>query len=238
MLNNSSKSIIITRLNHTWYGRILKRFGKYIVSRDPFSTKLKIENKGSLRIKKEIIGKDNLLVIGKGACLDKVSIKIQGNNNVIHIGENTIIGSKCRLYLFGNNLELRIGNNCTFSHDDEILVQEDNSKIIIGNDCMFSHHINVRTSDAHPIFYTNTNERANPAKNILIGNHVWVGAHVIIQKGSIIGNNCVIATYSIVNHKIITSENHSKDLQNCHNCIIAGMPAKVVKSGIDWKRSF
>lgn len=174
-------------------------------------------------------------------CLYKVKLRIQGSNNLISIGENTIIGKDCRILVFGNNLELRIGSNCTFSHDDELLVQEDGSKIIIGNDCQFSHHVNVRTSDAHPIYYSESNTRANEAKNICIGSHVWVGANVILQKGCQIGNGCVVATYSIVNRKMILDEKESKQGGvniPATDVVIAGIPAKIVKEGIYWERDF
>lgn len=226
-------------LEHTWYGRRIISLGKYIVSRDPFRRKLKIDNKGSLRIKKSIYGRENTLEVGKKACLDGVHIKIIGSQNVITIGENTIIGKDCKIYLFGNNMKLSIGKGCTFSHDDEILVQEDHSTVIIGDDCMFSHHINVRTSDAHPIFVLETGERKNRSRDIYIGNHVWITAYVIIQKGAHIGDNCIIGTYSIVNHKITKIEKDNSDKTKfLENSIIAGQPAKVVQEGINWKRSF
>lgn len=227
-------------LAHTWYGRKIICLGKYVVSRDPFKRKLRITNKGSLRIKKSIYGRDNVMKIGRNACLDGVHIKIIGSHNVITIGNNTIIGTGCKIYLFGNNMKLKIGTDCTFSHDDEILVQEDNSSVIIGDDCMFSHHINIRTSDAHPIYVVNTGKRKNCAKDIFIGNHVWVTAYVIIQKGVSIGDNCIVGTYSIVNHKIqltgSTSVNGKPLLPQ--NAIIAGQPAKIVQLGVNWERRF
>lgn len=226
-------------LAHSWYGRRIISLSKYIASRDPFNRKLRINNEGSLRIKRSIYGRDNLLEVGRRACLDGVHIKIIGNRNVITIGENTIIGKNCNIYLFGNDLSLKIGANCSFSHDDEILVQEDKSSITIGDDCMFSHHINIRTSDAHPIFKIDTGERKNWARDISIGKHVWVTAYVIIQKGAHIGDNCIIGTYSIVNHRISKSVKKDRHIEEIPvNSIIAGQPAKVVQEGIYWERTF
>lgn len=226
-------------LAHSWYGRRIISLAKYIVSRDPLNRKLKINNKGSLRIKRSIYGRDNLLTVGRRACLDGVQIKIIGNRNVITIGENTVIGKNCNIYLFGNDMNLKIGANCSFSHDDEILVQEDKSSISIGDDCMFSHHINIRTSDAHPIFNIDTGERKNRARDISIGKHVWVTAYAIIQKGANIGSNCIIGTYSIVNHRISKSEKNGLHVEDIpENAIIAGQPAKVVQKGINWERAF
>lgn len=88
-------------LAHTWYGRRIISFAKFIVSRDPLQKKLKVDNKGSLRITKSIYGKKNSLLVGKNACLDGVTIKILGSRNIIIIGENTVIGKDCKIYLFG-----------------------------------------------------------------------------------------------------------------------------------------
>jgi len=63
------------------------------------------------------------------------------------------------------------------------------------------------------------------AKNVTIGNHVWVGAHASILKGSVIPNNCVIATRSVITK--VFNESHA---------VIAGIPAKIVKHNIDWLR--
>lgn len=228
---------LYNKYRHSWQGIILINFIKYVLSRDWFKVKLKIHNRGSLRIKKWVLGKDNTMIVGKNSCLNNVILRIQGSHNLIEIENNVILGKNCKIYLFGNHLKLKIGEGTTFTHDDELLVQEDKSMITIGKDCQFSHHINVRTSDAHPIYYSNTNERANKAKDVVIGNHVWVGANVIIQKGAQIGDGCVVGTYSIVNHRILDRNSEREDAVP-HDAILAGIPAKIVKSGIYWERSF
>ena len=229
MVTNKFIARLNESLRHTWWGVRLRDFAKFILTRDIFCCKLKIKNRGSLHIYKNVFGKDNVMYVGKRACLDKVTVKIQGSNNQIIIGDNTVMGRGCRIYVFGNNCSLKIGNGCSFSHDDEILCQEDNASIVIGNDCMFSHHINIRTSDAHAVYDLVSKKRVNQAKDIEIGNHVWVTAYCIIQKGSNVGDGCIIGTCSIVNHRISVPE-----IPN--NAIIAGQPAKVVKQNIQWDR--
>ena len=90
---------------------------------------------------------------------------------------------------------------------------------------MFSHHINVRTSDAHPVYDIITGKRSNQAKDVFIGNHVWVTPEVIIHKGCSIGDGVIIATRSIV----------TKDIPEY--VLAAGMPARVLKHNICWGRS-
>ena len=220
---------IYSWLDHKWYGRRINEFIRWLLMSDFFCRKLKIKGNGSLWIKKRILGKNNILETSSGTCLDRVLIKIQGSNNKITIGKNTIIGKNCRILLFGNNLNLIIGDNCTFSHDDEILVQENGAKVIIGNDCMVSHHVNIRTSDAHPIFDLHSDTRINNAKDIILGNHVWIGANVVIQKGSIIGDGCVVGVCSVVTHN---TGKLNEDRRN--NIVWVGSPAKPVKYDIKW----
>lgn len=162
--------------------------------------------------------------MGKGSLLNRITLKIKGNNNNIIIGQGCKFGKGCRLLVFGNNMELNVGDNCSFSHDDEMLVQEDGMKIVIGSDCLFSHHINIRTSDAHPLYDIETGDRCNKAKDVIIGDHVWVTARCIIQKGCNIGSGAVVATGSVV----------TKDVPA--NCVVAGMPARVVKENVTWER--
>lgn len=219
---------IFRRYKKTWYGNDIIMFLQSLHSKDPFCRKLKIYNNGSIYFKKkEILGVGNELIVGKSTLLNRVILVIHGSNNRISIGENCKIGKNCRLYLLGNNMQLTIGDETTFSHDDEILVQEDGRKIVIGKDCMFSHHINIRTSDAHPIYALgNGKKRINQGKDVVIGNHVWVTPHCIIQKGVIIHDGAIIASNSIVTHDV---PSHS---------VVAGMPASVVKEEIDWGRIF
>lgn len=55
------------------------------------------------------------------------------------------------------------------------------------------------------------------SKGIQIGNNVWVGAKVTFLDGSQVGSNCVVAAGAVVNGVYPD------------NCIIGGVPAKVIK---------
>lgn len=56
---------------------------------------------------------------------------------------------------------------------------------------------------------------------IIIGENCWIGANVRICKGVTIGNNSIVAACSVV----------TKDVPA--NCIVAGNPARIVKTDID-----
>ena len=90
---------------------------------------------------------------------------------------------------------------------------------------MFAYDIDLRTGDSHSIIDCQTQERLNFAKDIEIGNHVWVATRCLILKGAKVADNSVIASGSIV------TKSFSEP-----GVVIAGNPAKVVKEGITWSR--
>ena len=100
-------------------------------------------------------------------------------------------------------------------------------KIFIGKDCLFSWGIKMRTSDGHSVIDLNLDKAVNLPADIYIGDHVWMGEDVKILKGIYIPNNCVLGGFSV-----ITKSFSKKD----SNSVIAGFPAKVVKSNITWDR--
>lgn len=109
----------------------------------------------------------------------------------------------------------------------DIRMNDGYEKIFIGKDCLFSWGIKMRSSDGHSVIDLNSDNAVNLPADIYIGNHVWVGEDVKILKSVFIPNNCVLGGFSVVTKKF--SEQDS-------NSIIAGFPAKVVKSNINWDR--
>ncbi len=197
------------------------------------------------RNKIHLSGKNNKIHYDS-ASLFNVSIEVNGNNNNIKIKGGTKLND-CKIHINGDNHTLFIGYYCTFNstlfgfedNGCSIIINdgttlfgngvfaavEPNSRIEVGEDCMFSIYNDVRTSDSHSILDIHTNKRINHAKNVQIGNHVWVGAYAKILKGVIVADNCTIAMSSIVTKSF--DEN---------NCIIGGNPAKVISKGKNWSR--
>lgn len=133
------------------------------------------------------------------------------------------MGSDCRFYHGGsiwfedNDCSLIIGEKTTFENV-HLALTEPGSKITIGSDCMFAYDIDIRTGDSHSILNEKTMERINYAKDVCIGNHVWVAAHCVILKGSSILENTVIATGSVVTRSF-----------DKKGIIIGGNPSKLLK---------
>jgi acetyltransferase-like isoleucine patch superfamily enzyme len=105
-----------------------------------------------------------------------------------------------------------------------ISLGEPHSKALIGADCMFASDIEIRTSDAHSVIDTASGERINLAEDVTIGNHVWIASHSIILKGVNIGENSVVAAGAVVTNSCPPGS------------ILAGNPARVIKTGITWTR--
>ncbi len=167
-------------------------------------------------------GGGNLIIIGNECFLMKCSFVVKGNNNVIKI-EN-----KCKLtgvsfWISGDNNVITIGEGTSVGLRTQFAALE-GTKVTIGKDCMFSHDIRIRTSDSHSIIDEGGN-RINYAEDVVIGNHCWIGMQSLIMKGSVLGNNSVLAARSLLNKKFQES-----------GCIVAGSPAKVIKDNINWDR--
>lgn len=92
-------------------------------------------------------------------------------------------------------------------------------KIQIGENVAIARDVIIRDTDAHSI----EDGKHEKSKEVIIGNHVWIGTRAIIMKGVHIGDGAVIAAGAIV----------TKDVPP--NTIVAGVPAKVIRENISWK---
>lgn len=100
-----------------------------------------------------------------------------------------------RLYLGVSSGELIIGSHCFFNTNSSITCM---GRIQIGDYCKFGNNLVIVDHDHN--YRTDTPEFL--AGEITIGNHVWVGANVVILKGAVIGDNCVIAAGSVVKGEV------------------------------------
>jgi acetyltransferase-like isoleucine patch superfamily enzyme len=120
------------------------------------------------------------------------------------------------------------GDRTTMQRHGHVAVTEPNRSIIIGEDCMFSFDVDIRNGDSHSIYHAETGKRINYAKDVKIGNRVWLGAYSQVLGGAEIGDNAIIGIRSLVSKPFPAG------------CIGAGIPAKVVREGVTWssKRTY
>lgn len=169
-----------------------------------------------------IQGAGHKIHIGKGCVLRNTRIEIAGENHTFVIGENTKFYDSGRIRMGDSHGVISIGRNLAVS-DIFLTTADVNNKITIGDDCLISAKVIVRGSDGHSIIDDSTGRRINPAKDVTIGDRVWIGYGVTILKGSVIGDDSVIGTNALVSGNIPA---HS---------VAVGFPAKVIKENISWK---
>lgn len=170
-------------------------------------------------------GFDNVVNVGQNSPLGKeLRIVFRGNHNIVVIGDDCKFYRNNLIFVEGDDNRVFIGDHTTF--DGEVLiVPGEGTEINIGEDCMLAAHVTIRSTDQHPIYDSN-GIRSNPAKNINIRNKVWLGAHSIVMKGVTIGNGTVVGYGSMVVKSLPDS------------CVAVGRPAHVIKSDIQWFRTF
>ena len=194
-------------------GNVIRRkSGNTIIRKCAFLSKTKIN----------ILGKGNTVIIESDSVLKNCDINISGNNNSILLGRKLVLFN-AELHIEDNNNIIKIGDKTTIYGKTHLACIE-GCIISIGIDCMFSSDVVIRTGDSHSIVDEKGN-RINGSKDIIIGNHVWVGNKTTILKGVVIEDNSIVATGSILTKPFLKS-----------NSIIAGNPAIIVKEEINWLR--
>jgi acetyltransferase-like isoleucine patch superfamily enzyme len=171
----------------------------------------------------DIIGDRNRITVGEGSTLINLKFHLRGSDQVVEIGKNCRVTRGGLFWMEDDHCSLIIGQS-TSMVEVHIAVTEPGSKVVIGEECMFANDIDVRSGDSHSILDASTGERINFAENVIIGRHVWVASHAILLKGVELGEDSVVAAGAVVT-------------KSCEpGSILAGNPAKVIKSGISWKR--
>jgi acetyltransferase-like isoleucine patch superfamily enzyme len=156
--------------------------------------------------------------VGQDVSLPHCQIEL-GRNSKLTVGDRCRISGKITV---GYNSRVHIGHGLNVTGNLIIRAVESTS-VEIGDDCLFGSDIVIRTADGHPIYDAYTRERINHSKSIAIGNHVWIADRAIVLKGVTIGNASAIGAGGVV----------TKDIGS--NCIAAGNPARVVKTGVTWE---
>ena len=170
-----------------------------------------------------INGNNNQVIVGDNSSLESVSVVINGSGHCLQIGAGCTIRG-CAFVLEDDNCTISIGDMTSVEHHSHIAAVEPHSTVTIGNDCMLSSWVDIRTTDSHSIIDQKTQTRINFARDIVIGDHVWIGMQVLILKGVRIGRDSVVAARSICTK-------HAPE-----GTLIGGAPAHEIKNNISWKR--
>lgn len=144
---------------------------------------------------------------------DKTYLNVQGK---LVIKGAYDIGRGCRFDI-GNNAICSLGRGYVTADATFIVMHG----LEIGEGSAIAWRCLFLDDDFHSIDYQGKIEKK---KNIIIGNHVWIGANSTILKGVHIPDNCIIAANSILTHSFYEN-----------NVLIAGNPARIIKKNVYWK---
>lgn len=168
-------------------------------------------------------GKGNKILIGSGSNHDNTVITVSGNNNTVIIGEKVSLKS-LHILMNGsyNNRKLIVGKY-TYIGGALIQVLKDDSYVGIGEDCMISTGVNVINDLGLNITDKSTGIPIYTHRDIIIGDHVWLGRNSYITGDTVIASDCIVGTRSYVSGHFMKSF-----------CSICGNPAQVKKHNIDF----
>lgn len=102
--------------------------------------------------------------------------------------------------------------NCFFSVD---------KRVSLGDNVLCGWNVQIRDSDGHSVFTNGV--KHSDSEDVFVGKHCWLASDVVIMKGVHIADDNVVAFGSRVLRGCETSNN-----------LLAGFPAKVVKTGVSW----
>lgn len=98
--------------------------------------------------------------------------------------------------------------------------------ITVGHRVVISERVVLRDSDNHTVCALGDSVESFGGKAItapiVLEDNVWIGMNVTILKGVTIGEGSIVAAGSVV----------TKDVPP--HCLVAGVPAKVIKTGVTW----
>jgi acetyltransferase-like isoleucine patch superfamily enzyme len=167
----------------------------------------------------KVSGSNNIIRIARHYSCHNLLLNISGGSSVT-IEQGCVIGN---LTIFAcDQGRICVGKGCGFNGASSILLHEP-GQITLGDGCLLGGGVSIMNSDMHSILDTATGKRINWAKDVTIGDRVWIGAQVNILKGSVIGSDTVIGTATVLSGEVPG------------NCFAAGNPAKIIRKGISWK---
>lgn len=163
------------------------------------------------------------MMIGNYVHLDEgVGLRAYSEGKII-IGNNCLCHKDCRIGCKGG--KVHIGNNCSIN--ERFICGNDTigSIVEMGNDCMVASDVSILPT-GHSIINLETGENvvSKRQKYTKIGNHVWIGKNAVILHNASIGDGSIVGASSVVR------------LQTEKNCVIAGNPARIIKTNHTWDR--
>lgn len=172
-----------------------------------------------------INGTNNTVVVEDNTCnpdsyIERSVISINGDNNfvLLKIGAYGVFS----IDINADYRTVEVGKKTGFS-GSAIKLWENKSKVLFKDGSIIAKDVNFYCTDFHSIIDIETKKPINQGKEIIIGEHCWIGEGAKILKNVQLADNLIVATMSVV----------TKSLNESH-AIYAGIPAKIVKRNVSW----
>lgn len=163
---------------------------------------------------------NNLVRVGRNFRTKGLVIEVTGAGNRIEIGDDVRFSGTIEVR--GFFLTVRIGDRCDAK---QTRIVASDAGVSIGDDCLIAAGVHIRTSDMHVIIDKASAERVNPPREVVVGNSVWLAGEAALLKGARVPEGCVVGFRSVVTQAFDETD-----------CVLAGSPARIVRSGIAWSR--
>jgi len=143
----------------------------------------------------------------------------------VSIGENCNFGRRLRIEAYDKYLDdkylpsIKIGDNVSIQTDCHIGAI---NNITIGNNVVIASKVYICDHSHGEINFESLKTRPALRKlfskgPVIIKNNVWLGEGVVILPGVTIGENCIVGANSVVTKSFPS------------NCVLAGIPARIIK---------
>lgn len=136
----------------------------------------------------------------------------------VHFKGKAKIGKGSKISIVGNTI---FGDKFHISAAAKIVCRE---KIEFGSNVLISWESLITDTDHHSIFDKQTHSKLNQNKNVTVGDNCWICARANILKGTVLANNTVVASSSVVTKAF-----------SIEDTCIAGNPAKIIHQNVYWK---
>jgi acetyltransferase-like isoleucine patch superfamily enzyme len=162
---------------------------------------------GNLRVLPHLGGNESSYIsLGRGS-----ELRIE-NDFTIGNGVRIAVADGARLTIGGRSAESGSG----ITSNSTIMVHH---RVTIGCDLVCAWGVFITDSDWHTI------NGQQPQSDVLIGDRVWIAHGSSVLKGSELGTGSIVASHSVVSRIKAPSAS-----------LIAGAPAKIVRTGVCWSR--
>ncbi|MEN5095486.1 acyltransferase [Stenotrophomonas sp. TWI1409] len=117
--------------------------------------------------------------------------------------------------------DLVVGSSVAMTAESVVVAKR---SVRIGRGVLISWDVLIMDTDLHEILGAD-GVVVNQDAPVVIADDVWIGCRTLVLKGAHIGAGCIVAASSVVSGEY-------KDVR----CLLAGVPAKVVRRGVAWRQ--